>query len=272
MIIIRAFYKKAIFGIKHQNWGDDMNYYLLKEFGTNKWVLNIWNIPVISKILNIKRHHLFIGSVLNSMMNEASIISGAGFIAPPSNNDRIVAPKSINFVRGPLTRQIFISRGIKCPELYGDPILALPSFYVPNLTDKKVDIVYIPHYVDESIPLQTIFGETEDTVNVVSLHSYKHWKDVVDKVVHARLVVTSSLHGTILCEAYKIPYLTIKVSDNLIGGDFKFQDFWMSIGVTREVYDIKTISLQQLIQQSKPVFGMYDIEKLTLLLKDSWRR
>ena len=59
------------------------------------------------------------------------IVYGTGAMNP---NWKIIGkPNKIISVRGPKTRQVFVSNGIYCPECYGDPVLLLPVFYKKNV-------------------------------------------------------------------------------------------------------------------------------------------
>lgn len=44
------------------------------------------------------------------------------------------------------------------------------------------------------------------------------------------MIISSSLHGIIFCHSYSIPVCSIKVSDNITGGNFKYIDYYKSIG------------------------------------------
>ncbi|MDB4561904.1 hypothetical protein N9185_00850, partial [bacterium] len=62
-----------------------------------------------------------------------------------------------------------------------------------------------------------------------------------------------SLHGLIAADAYRIPNVWIKFSDNVIGGNFKFRDYRLSIGAgePQPVAINPRVSAQDLIDQSK---------------------
>jgi pyruvyltransferase len=54
--------------------------------------------------------------------------------------------------------------------------------------------------------------------------------EFVRAVKSCEVLVSSSLHGLICADAYGVPNAWIQLSDQVIGGDFKFQDYRLSIG------------------------------------------
>lgn len=71
-------------------------------------------------------------------------------------------------------------------------------------------------------------------VRVINLRSYDKWTDVIDDIASCDAILSSSLHGLIVAEAYGIPNVWIEFGKPLIGGHFKFHDFFLSIGRDRE--------------------------------------
>lgn len=55
------------------------------------------------------------------------------------------------------------------------------------------------------------------------------WQETVDEIYNSKLVISSSLHGIILAEAYGIPAMLLK-SKNINVGLFKFKDYYFSTG------------------------------------------
>lgn len=56
------------------------------------------------------------------------------------------------------------------------------------------------------------------------------WTEVVDAIRSSDVVLSSSLHGLIVAEAYGIPASWIRISDRLQGGSFKFNDYYLATG------------------------------------------
>lgn len=50
----------------------------------------------------------------------------------------------IRAVRGTLTREVFLKLGHKCPEIYGDPGVLMPSVYQSKNIEKTYNYMVIP--------------------------------------------------------------------------------------------------------------------------------
>lgn len=118
--------------IRHNNFGDELNYYIIKNL-TGKRVFNKRNIyKLFTRNCN---NILFIGSIIEGWTDSNSIIWGAGAIK--GEKSLKAKPQKVLSVRGPLTRQYLLSQGVYCPEVYGDPALLVPFIYSPN-TKKSI--------------------------------------------------------------------------------------------------------------------------------------
>jgi pyruvyltransferase len=112
------------------------------------------------------------------------------------------------------------------PEVYGDPALLLPLIYNPDI-QKTHEIGIIPHYVDKKIVLQKYaFDSGFNKFIDVSLP----WKKFIDEVLSCKTIISSSLHGIIIAEAYGIPATWAVHSDKVIGNGFKFRDYLTGTG------------------------------------------
>lgn len=217
-MIFHYFYRDAIKAYWYQynhNFGDILNPLFIHTL-TGKKV--IWVDPNLYKYKN----YIVIGSILDRV-NTHSIVWGAGFISKDSECSG--RPARVCAVRGPLTRQKLLERGIKCPEIYGDPALLLPKIYVPK-TEKKYKIGIVAHYIDRDNPwLKQINTSDVLILDIQSENPY----DFIDQIYSCEKIVSSSLHGIIVADAYGIPSLWLEFSDKVVGKGFKFLDYFLSV-------------------------------------------
>lgn len=106
----------------------------------------------------------------------------------------------IRAVRGPFTRQALQTCGYSCPEVYGDPGILLPMIYQPQSKEKTDKTILISHYASEE-PNAHDYGEQLEMLDIKTAD----YKGFIDKLCTAKKVISSSLHGIILAEAYGIP-------------------------------------------------------------------
>ena len=163
------------------------------------------------------------GSVLNVAKNN-SIIWGTGFMF---GTEKIVKPKNILSVRGPLTRDRLLELGLDCPETYGDIGLILPYFYYPQVK-KKYKIGIIPHYVDYDKFIK-IYRNIDKNIYIINVTD--PIEKVIKNILECEMTMSSSLEGIITSHAYNIKCAWIKISDKIGGGHFKFRDYYGSINI-----------------------------------------
>ncbi len=124
----------------------------------------------------------------------------------------------VRLVRGPRTRKFLLDRGIDCPELYGDPALLLPLFYQPEIKPIH-DVGYIPHLYDAR--------RVRNPWHLIDVRL--PWREVVNQIVQCRKIVSSSLHGLIVAEAYGLPAIWLRTE---IQGEVKYLDYYEGTGRT----------------------------------------
>lgn len=231
------------------NWGDDINYWLFQEICTSRIISFDWSIR--ARLFN-RPYVMGIGSILTMFNIDNSVIWGSGILRP--DKPFRGKPREVRAVRGPLTRQKLLESGIDCPEVYGDPALLLPLYYQPKVKKKyKLGVIQQFHRVDN--PLLDTLRQNPDVL-IIRIGQYKSWLDFVDEVCMCETIISSSLHGLIVSEAYKIPNVwTVIDGDNPIDF-FKYHDFFLSLGHDREpmcVYEpITREQIQANIDKWKP--------------------
>jgi pyruvyltransferase len=199
-----------------KNFGDEINYFLVTSISKK-------NVQWVNPKYFLNIHFFCIGSILERAQTN-SIIWGSGFLDCSS---KVIKPKTIYSVRGPRTRQKYLDNNIECPEIYGDPALLLPIFYKPLNDKKKYKIGVIPHYVDKEIAKKMAIFQTEN-VKVIDIQQDDLF-GFIDEVVQCEFIFSSSLHGLIVADAYKIKNIWVRFSNDIRGGEFKFFDYFESI-------------------------------------------
>lgn len=127
----------------------------------------------------------------------------------------------IRAVRGPLSREVLLKMGHKCPEVYGDPAVLMPLIYQPYV-EKTDEILVI-----SQLQKERKFREEHPNLNMISMNT-DDYKAVIDAIASSKKVISSSLHGIILAEAYGVPAVFFRgLAKNV---DFKYHDYYTSTG------------------------------------------
>lgn len=67
----------------------------------------------------------------------------------------------------------------------------------------------IPHYVDYKLPYVEEFRKEHPEILFIDLQNYKKWHDIIDQILSCEKIISSSLHGLILSDAYGIPNIRV---------------------------------------------------------------
>lgn len=229
-IFLKGYFIEKNGKLINYNWGDDLNIYFLSELSQKK--IEVCPDTYITRLFNVETY-MCIGSTLANYNLKNTIIWGSGLINDKTSSLITVKPKGITAVRGPKTRNWLLEQEICCPEVYGDPALLLPLYYKPNVNEEKKYIGLIPHYIDlENENVRKL--EKEKNVKLIKVQNYKKWTDFIDEINQCCFVISSSLHGLIVSEAYGVPSVWAKFGEYVDGWDFKFYDFYESIGKKNE--------------------------------------
>jgi pyruvyltransferase len=183
------------------------------------------------------------GSVLASA-RPGDEVWGSGILIPERFDGR-----GIRFlaVRGPRTRALIDG---DVPHRYGDPATLLPLFYRPPPSDRQYEVGVVLHYRDTDLELPA-----DGSVLSIDVTD-PDWQATVTKINQCDIVVSSSLHGVIVAEAYGVPAVLLRAGDDLKGGMFKFLDYYESTGREARPRDRK-LGLARLVDLAEfpPQFG-----------------
>ncbi|MGI5922659.1 MAG: polysaccharide pyruvyl transferase family protein [Lentisphaerae bacterium] len=206
------------------NFGDDVNLPLVEALTGQKAIPYKFTFGTRTKDV-----FLIIGSIIEDYSLPNAVIWGAGLIDIPSK--KITPPRKVCAVRGPLTRAELLKQDIACPEVYGDPAILLPAIYRPGVS-KKYRLGIIPHVADKKLPAvqQLIQTLPPDDATLIDMEKYGHWRLLLDRLCECETIISSSLHGVVLADAYQIPNRWVEFSDNVTGAGFKFRDYYAGSG------------------------------------------
>lgn len=171
---------------------------------------------------------LAIGSILH-YARTGDHVWGTGWNGKIPEKDFTARHLKIYAVRGPLTREFLRAKGIRAPEIYGDPALLLPYLFPQRFSPApEKDYIFVPNLHD--------LTATERQHNLVS--PLWGWNLVVQHILKAKLVLASSLHGLIIAEAFGIParYVRLTPTEDL----FKYRDYYFGTGRVERDFEFAT--------------------------------
>ena len=234
------------------NFGDLVTPYFLKKYcNNNDYILNIKDNYDGKKIISC-------GSIMR-LCNKKTLVYGSGIRDLNQDiNDGI-----IKIVRGPLTRNRLIDLGYYCPPVYGDPGLLLPLYYKPTIS-KKYKLGILPHIIHYN-KIKNIYNN-EKNILIIDL-SNPNIEKVIDQILSCHKVISSSLHGLIVSDAYNIPNKWIQFDNNIKGDNTKFLDYFKSVNRKDQSYinnfGYNKLNLDKIIDEIENVNISYNINELS---------
>lgn len=176
---------------------------------------------MVEEEVNISKKIFSVGSVLHFAKND-NVIWGSGINGKKmSLEDHQYKTLDVRAVRGPLTRNFLNEKNIFVPEIYGDPALLLPYIFPGRFKkNSKKSISIVPNLHD----LPKIKNKTLH--NIIS--PFSSWNKCIKEILEAELIISSSLHGIIIAEAYGVParYVRLSETENM----FKYNDYMLGTG------------------------------------------
>ncbi len=209
MIAVKCFYWSLV-----TNWGDRLSPLLLNRFSR---VQAEWS-PVESADV------VCVGSILGNLVKPtySGVVLGSGKLF----GDGIVPPNAnVLALRGPLT-----AKGVKGLFALGDPGLLADELVVVN--EKTHNLGIVSHWSDHTLEHDPRFTEFDPAI----IRFNSDPLDVIRAIGACKKIVSSSLHGLILADAFNIPRrFEPTASWGKEGGDFKVRDHCAAVGLPFEV-------------------------------------
>lgn len=166
-----------------------------------------------------------VGSILRHIqVADRVTVWGSGII---SCGDQFARPRRVLAVRGPRTRARLAELGYPLTDVFGDPGLLMPLFYTPPVRQDRAELGIIPHYLH----LDAVRGQFADRPEIRVIDVTGHIEQVIADIAACRHVLSSSLHGLIMADAYGIPCRWMATQASAHGDDIKYIDYLESLGV-----------------------------------------
>lgn len=193
------------------NFGDDLNPWL-------------WD-SLFPGILDEVDDHLFVG--VGTLLNHRIPIaprttvfgSGHGYGQLPD----IKSTWDFYCVRGPMTAKAL---GLDPALAITDPASLVPLFYQEQQPE-KYKVSFMPHCDSARL------GDWAAVCDLAGIHFIdprSHYFEVFAQIKSSALLVTEAMHGAILADAFRIPWIPVKAYPHI--SEYKWQDWLMSVGLT----------------------------------------
>lgn len=217
------------------NFGDLLNVLLAEKYLSqrNKHVqyvghkeCNAMFLGSILQLLWSPRRSLLTKSGLRFLHDPVNVW-GSGLISPTT---KPVLTRKLNIyaLRGKLTLSILKDQsqrgGIQfLSNSLGDP--GLLSNLICDCSDvkKEYSLGVIPHYVDKGLNVLDVFRDNSE-VNIIDVQNSP--ENVIREIAKCNRIISSSLHGLIVADSLNIPNARMILSNQIVGGDFKYMDYY----------------------------------------------
>ncbi|MCW2767519.1 MAG: hypothetical protein JWO11_3478 [Nocardioides sp.] len=171
-----------------------------------------------------KLHYLAVGSILK-LANANSEVWGSGSFGTEKVG-KFSSEATYSAVRGPLSRARLRALDIQCADVFGDPALLAPAYFAP-----KVDQTHKYGIVARWSERRWHQAELGPGVKLIDLRT-TDVEGVIEEILSCRFIVTGSLHGLIMADAYGIPSAWV-MSRSAHGGEYKYFDYFSTVNKFR---------------------------------------
>ncbi|MEL6768285.1 MAG: polysaccharide pyruvyl transferase family protein [Pseudomonadota bacterium] len=126
---------------------------------------------------------------------------------------------SVHATRGPETAATLRRHGVAAPEVFGDPVYLLPRLWPLDEIERRYELGIVLHLseLDEKSPAgrpkaeyrryavpESLAGSVR-IINMYAESSLTAFRDKIAEIVSCRRILSTSLHGLVIADAYGIP-------------------------------------------------------------------
>lgn len=176
-----------------------------------------------------------IGSLLQVYLKDKNKITskkavqvfGSGFIKPRNQiSESFCRPMKFYALRGKLSKK-------RCEQItgenlsnlpLGDPGLLISKIFHDIKPNPIIDVGIVCHLVDKNSDLLSSIQFKNLTYKFLDIS--QNPKDFINSLVECKFILSSAMHGLICADSFGIPNKHIVLSDKVIGGEYKFKDYY----------------------------------------------
>lgn len=211
------FGKNLPFYSRPNNFGDLLGPLIVKRVLARKGVTR--KIRTIGDPDLVNQSLLTVGSILHFAKN-GDIIWGSGRNGKIPSEEYCFNSIDVRMLRGPLTHKFLAERGISAPRIFGDPGLLVGHLFPEYLALRNTKIHKI-----------TVISNLNDVISDIHPSMLKNPTDslssVLGRIAQSELVISSSLHGIVVAEAFGVP---VRVLKSKAEPSFKYEDYFLGTG------------------------------------------
>lgn len=218
---------------KGSNFGDVINPYILENIFLQKCVpatpddAELFMIGSILEKTLVKKHRVFL-RIQHSFKKTLTVWS-SGFIRDDIAGKCISRKLNVCALRGKLSLELLEKvTNQKFNTVLGDGGLLIPRLF-QELPAKKYQVGIVPHFVDENLP--EVIEIQKKTPGSVVISPLGDPMVCAAKIAECETIISSSLHGLIAADAFGIPSCQLVISNNIVGGQFKYDDYYSAFGL-----------------------------------------
>ncbi|MBD2231995.1 polysaccharide pyruvyl transferase family protein [Phormidium tenue] len=216
--------KLYYFKKKEGNFGDDLNDWLWRQFFPNTFdeddsvvffgIGTIINDRIYDRAPNAKKIIIF--------------GSGVGYGKTPLKNLPIINEKwSVYCLRGPLSSNAL---GLEPEKAVTDGAILIRRLFKPH-KEKVYKFSYMPH-VDQAEKHAHRWQSICQKIGFGFIDPRWQREDVLNTLCQTEILITEAMHGAIVADALRIPWIPVKTARNIF--EFKWWDWCVSVGLHYE--------------------------------------
>lgn len=188
----------------------------------------------------------------SKLVNYPNIVWCTGFLYNEKEDSKFIRKIEFRSVRGELTKhrvEKIVGHRLEIPT--GDGGILAPLLFKKTIP-KKYGMGIIPHMNEFNNPVFQMIKQKY--TNAVIINLTQEPMSVIEQIAQCEYVISTSLHGLVVADSFKIPNKWIKVTDLMKGDGFKYHDYYSAYGITNKPMGISngnSPTINQIIDEYK---------------------